>query len=150
MNFFNSLTIPELYQYTLSVELSKENIKNIASHFLGRLEVMVFGKIELMVSRDLSLPDGILIDGKKKKFETYRDQFGIIHILNSPDLFLLDYLDELDKFGINSFGIDLRRRDSKLCKIVAKAFYDRDISKKTIIKRKCKSITAGHYLRGVF
>ncbi len=150
MNFFNSLTIPELYQYTLSVELSKENIKNIASHFLGRLEVMVFGKIELMVSRDPSLPDGILIDGKKKKFETYRDQFGIIHILNSPDLFLLDYLDELDKFGINSFGIDLRRRDSKLCKIVAKAFYDRDISKKTIIKRKCKSITAGHYLRGVF
>ena len=150
MNFFNSFTIPELYQYTLSVELSKENINKITSHFLGRLEVMVFGKIELMVSRDPSLKEGILIDQKKKKFTTYRDQSGVIHILNSPDLFLLDYLDELDKFGINSFGIDLRRRDSKLCKIVAKAFYDRDISKKTIIKRKCKSITAGHYLRGVF
>ena len=150
MNFFNSLTIPELYQYTLSVELSKENINNIASHFLGRLEVMVFGKIELMISRDPSLKDGILVDRKKKRFQTYRDQFEIIHILNSPDLFLLDYLDELDKIGINSFGIDLRRRDTKLCKIVAKAFYDRDINKKTIIKRKCKSITSGHYLRGVF
>jgi putative protease len=150
MNFFNSLTIPHLYQYTLSVELSKENINNITSHFLGRLEVMVFGKIELMVSRDPSLKEGILIDSKRKNFPTYRDQFGLIHILNSSDLFLLDYLDEFDKVGINSFGIDLRRRDVKLCKIVAKAFYDRDLNKKATIKRKCKSITAGHYLRGVY
>jgi len=143
MNFFNSLTFPELYQYTLSVELSKENINNITSHFLGRLEVMVFGKIELMVSRDPSLKEGILIDRKRKKFPTYRDQFGLIHILNSSDLFLLDYLDEFDKLGINSFGIDLRRRDVKLCKIVAKAFYYRDLNKKATIKRTCKSITAG-------
>jgi putative protease len=150
LNFFNSLTIPPLYQYTLSVELSKEDLHTLTSHFSGRLEVMVFGKLELMVSRDPSLKKGILIDSKRKKFPTYRDRFGLIHILNSSDLFLLDYLDELEHVGINSFGIDLRRRGVPLSTLVAKTFYDRDLTKKTTIKRKCKSITAGHYLRGVF
>jgi hypothetical protein len=51
--------------------------------------------------------------------------------------------------GIDSFGIDLRRRDSELSEIVAKAFHKRDISKKSIIKKKCGSITARHYAEGV-
>ncbi len=36
----------------LLVELSSDDIAAIASHYLGRLEVMVFGRIEVMVSRD--------------------------------------------------------------------------------------------------
>lgn len=149
MNFFNSLTIPELFQYTLSVELSKEDIKRIADHYSGRLEVMVFGRIELMVSRDASLDEGILVDEKKVRFPVYRDRFGLAHILNSSDLFLLDYLDEIDDMGIDSFGIDLRRRDPELSEVVAKAFHERDLSKKAMIKKKCRSITAIHYMRGV-
>ena len=149
MNFFNSLTIPELFQYTLSVELAKDDIIKIAYHYSGRIEVMVFGRIELMISRDSSLQEGILIDQKKIKFPIYIDRFGLTHILNSADLFLLDYLDDLENMGVDSFGIDLRRRDPELSEIVAKSFYERDLSKKAIIKKKCKSITARHYLRGV-
>lgn len=135
MNFFNSLTIPEIFQYTLSVELSKDDIKEITSHYSRRLEVMVFGRIELMISRDPSLDEGILIDQKRKRFPVYRDRFGFVHILNSSDLFLLDYLDDLEKMGINSFGIDLRRRDPKLSEIVVKTAYKRDLSKKAVIKK---------------
>jgi putative protease len=149
MNFFNSLTIPPLFQYTLSVELSKEDIEEIARHYAGRMEVMVFGRIELMISQDSLLDEGTLIDRKRKRFPVYRDRFGFVHILNSSDLFLLDYLNDLENMGINSFGIDLRRRDPTLSEIVAKAFYQRDLRQKTVIKKRCNSITARHYLRGI-
>jgi putative protease len=149
MNFFNSLTVPNLFQYTLSVELSKDDIAAIARHYAGRMEVMVFGRIELMVSQDPLLDEGTLIDRKRKRFPVYRDRFGFVHILNSSDLFLLDYLDDLENMGINSFGIDLRRRDPALSEVVAKAFYQRDLRQKTVIKKRCNSITARHYLRGV-
>ncbi len=149
MNFFNSLTIPELYQYTLSPELSRDDIRDITSHFAGRLEAMVFGRIELMVSRDDSLGEGTLIDEKGIGFPVQRDRFGFTHILNSSDLFLLDYLNDLEDMGVNSFGIDLRRREPELSKIVAKTFYERDLAEKATIKKLCRSITARHYLRGV-
>ena len=149
MNFFNSLTIPELFQYTLSVELSKEDLKETAAHYAGRLETMVFGRIELMVTRDPFLNEGMLVDERRKRFPVYRDRYDLAHILNSSDLFMLDFLDELESVGINSFGIDLRRRDPELSEIVAKAFYKRDTSQKKTIKKICGSITSGHYLRGV-
>jgi putative protease len=150
MNFFNSLTIPEIFQYTLSVELSKKDIENIAVHFSRRLEVMVFGRIELMITRNSFLKGDVLIDQKGKSFPLYRDKLGYSHILNSADLFLLDFLDEMESIGINSFGIDLRRRNTNLSKIVAKAFYERNLKKKKLIKKICGLITAGHYLRGVY
>jgi putative protease len=149
MNFFNSLTIPELYQYTISVELSREEIREIARHYSQRLEIMVFGRLELMVTRDLTLCEGLLVDQKGKRFPVYRDRFGFAHILNSSDLFLLDFLGEIEAMGINSFGIDLRRRSAELSAIVARVFHEGDLSKKKVIKKKCGSITAGHYLRGV-
>jgi putative protease len=149
MNFFNSLTIPPLYQSTLSVELSQDDIAGVARHYAGRLEVLVFGRIEVMVSRDPSLPEGLLIDRKRKRFPVYRDRFGFVHILNSSDLCLLDYLADLEALGINSLGIDLRRRDPGLSALVAKAFSTRDLRQKAAIKKRCGSITASHYLRGV-
>jgi len=149
LNFFNSFTIPYLFQYTLSVELSKENIEEIACHYSGRIDVMVFGRIDLMMSRDSSLGEGVLVDTKKVKFPFYRDRFGLTHICNSADLLLLDYLDDLEEIGVDSFGIDLRRRDSNLSELVAKAFYQKDNSKKSTIKRKCGSVTARHYRQGV-
>ncbi len=149
MNFFNSFTFPELFQQTLSVELSRSDIEEVAGHYSGRLEVMAFGRVELMVSRDPTLAEGTLVDERRKRFSVYRDRFGYVHVLNSSDLFLLDYLDELEGMGIDSFGIDLRRRDSELSEIVAKAFHERDTSQKAAIKRKCGSITARHYAEGV-
>lgn len=149
MNFFNSLNVPDLHQYTMSVELSREDIAELARHYPGRLEALVFGRIELMVTRDPSLPEGTLIDERGKRFPVARDQGGYAHIMNSSDLFLLDFMDEMDALGIDSYGIDLRNRPPDLCLIVAQAFSHRDLRAKDKIKRRVGSITAGHYLRGV-
>lgn len=149
MNMFNSLNVPELYQSTLSVELSRDDIMDVAHHFRGRLEVMVFGRVELMVTRDPTLPEGTLIDERGARFPVFRDRCGYAHILNCSDLFLMDFMGETDRMGIDSYGIDLRNRPPDLCSIVAKAFARRDIRSKDKIKRRVGSITAGHYLRGV-
>ena len=149
MNVFNSLNTPELYQSTLSVELSRDDLRDLTAHYRGRLEVMVFGRVELMVTRDPTLPEGTLIDERGARFPVTRDRCGYAHILNSSDLFLLDFLGEMDRMGIDSYGIDLRQRPPDLCSIVAKAFHRRDMRSKDKIKRRVGSITAGHYLRGV-
>lgn len=149
LNFFNSLTVPELYQYTLSVELSKKDIFDLTRHYGGRLEALVFGRIELMITKDPTLEEGTLIDSRGKKFPVYRDNFGYAHILNSSDLFLLDYMKDVESMGIESYGIDLRRRSAELSELVAKAFYEGDESMKEEIRERCGSITAGHFLRGV-
>ncbi len=149
MNHFNSMTIPPLYQSTASVELNRDELRQLRSHYPGRLEVMVFGRIKLMVTKDPSIVQGMLTDERGASFPVYRDRYGYAHILNSTELCLLDFLEELDEMGIDSIGIDLRRKSGDLAILAAKAFADRDIGRKSAIRRKVGSITAGHYLRGV-
>lgn len=149
MNMFNSLCVPKLHQYTLSVELSRDDIKNLAAHYRGRLEVMVFGRVELMLTRDRSLSEGTLVDERGARFPVHRDPYSFTHIMNSADLFLMDFLPELEAMGVESFGLDLRHRPADLCQLVAKAFQRRDIKAKDRIRRRVGAITAGHYLRGV-
>ncbi|MDD1768067.1 MAG: U32 family peptidase [Methanomassiliicoccales archaeon] len=149
MNFFNSLTIPKMHQYTVSLELSKNDISDLADHYNERLEIMAFGRIELMVTKDPALAEGTLIDIRGKKFPVYRDNFGYAHILNSSDLFLLDHVGDIESMGIDSFGIDLRRRNAELSELVGRAFYEGDQTAKEDIRKRCGSITAGHFLRGV-
>ena len=149
MNMFNSRAVPKLHQHMLSVELSHREISEVASHFPGRLEVLVFGRVELMVTKDPTIRQGTLVDPQGMRFPVYRDATGYAHVLNSSDLFLLEFLGEIERMGIESVGIDLRRKSPDLAGMVAKAFHDRDISKKSAIKRKCGSITTGHFLKGV-
>ena len=149
MNMFNSSFPPMLQQATLSAELSRSDIRGIAEHHKGPIEVMVFGRTELMCTRDPKLSAGTLKDELEHDFPVYRDSFGLAHILNSSDLLLLPYLSELSSMGIDSFGIDLRKRPASLAKIVADAYGNRDISNKGKITEMCGSINYGHYLRGV-
>jgi len=149
LNLFNSLTVPVLDQTTASVELSRADLADLAAHDLRPLEVMVFGRIELMITRDPTLKEGTLKDERGKRFPVVRDPQGWAHVLNSADLFLLDFLGELDGMGIDSYGIDLRGRPPELAALVAEAFRRRDLKAKDRIKRRCGAITAGHYLRGV-
>jgi putative protease len=149
MNFFNSLTIPRLYQQTMSVELSHDDILETVQHYDGRLEVLAFGKVELMVTKDTSIKEGWLMDHLEKRFQIYRDLEGYTHILNSSDLFLLDFLPELEDMGVDSFGLDLRRRHPDLAEMAAKVYYDRDLDSKAALKKKCGPITSAHYQNGV-
>ena len=149
MNMFNSLTVPMLHQQQVSVELSRQDLTELAAHDNRALEVLVFGRVELMVTRDPSLKEGSLKDERGKKFPVVRDASGWAHILNSADLFLLDFMGEMDRWGIDSYAMDLRGRPPELSGMVAEAFRKRDLGMKDRIKRKCGAITAGHYLRGV-
>jgi putative protease len=149
MNVFNSYCQPVLHQSTLSIELSGKEIRELASRFSGRIEVMAFGRMELMVIKDAAVADSRIVDEAGRSFPVYRDRFGYSHIMNNADLFLLEQMDELENIGVDSVGLDLRRKNPELAVLVAKAFKERDYSKKSAIKRKCGAITNGHFLKGV-
>lgn len=149
MNMFNSSYPQMMYQTTLSVELNKSEIREITEYYPGRLEVMVFGRQELLVTRDPKMENGILEDEKEFRFPIYKDNYGISHLLNSADLMLIDQLQDLQRMGIDSFGLDLRKRPAPLAKLVAESFANRDISKKSKISEMCGSTTNGHFHRGV-
>ncbi len=149
MNVLNSYCQPELYQTTLSVELSRQEMRELAARFSGRIEVMVFGRMELMVIKDAAIAESKIVDEAGRGFPVHRDKLGYSHILNNADLLLLEHMDEFESIGIDSVGLDLRRKHPDLAALVVKAFKDRDYSKKSAIKRKCGAITHGHFLKGV-
>ncbi|MCL1811599.1 MAG: U32 family peptidase [Methanomassiliicoccaceae archaeon] len=149
MNMFNSSFPRKMHQTTLSAELSKSEIQGVAEYCKWPIEVMVFGRTELMCTRDPGLSSGTLRDELGHDFPVYRDGFGLAHILNSSDLLLLPFLNELSSMGIDSFGIDLRKRPAALAKAVAEAYSKGDNSKKGRIMEMCGSVNHGHYLRGV-
>ncbi|MDR3206019.1 MAG: U32 family peptidase [Candidatus Methanoplasma sp.] len=149
MNMFNSDFPSSLYQTTISTELSKAETEYIAAHNGGRLEVMVFGRTEIMCTRDPGMTSGLLTDEAGYQFPVYKDSFGLSHFLNSSDLLLLSYAGELKRMGINSLGIDLRRRPALLARTVAKAFAENNIDMKGKITEMCGSINYGAYLKGI-
>ena len=149
MNMFNSDFPDMMYQTTLSAEMSKNEIMGVLRHYPGRVEIMTFGRTEIMCTRDPNLGSGTLIDEGEREFPVYKDVFGLSHILNSSDLLLLPHLDELKHMGADSFGIDVRKRPPKLAEIVAKAYRDTDLGMKGRITEMCGAINYGHYLRGV-
>jgi putative protease len=150
MNFFNSSFPTSLYQSTISVELGKPDVRDLVARYPGKVEIMMFGRTELMVTRDPHLAPGSIRDEKGYDFPIYRDSYGLAHILNSSDTMLLNYIDDLEKTGVDSFGIDVRKRPIRLAQVVAKAFHDRDQSHNEEIKQICGgTLNTGHYLRGV-
>jgi putative protease len=57
---------------------------------------------------------------------------------------------ELRTMGVDSLGLDLRRRHPDLATLVAKAFREADIASLPTLKRKCGRSGLGHYRTGVF
>jgi len=149
MNHFNSATVPKVFQQTLSVELSGADINDICEGTDDRLEVLAYGRVELMVSKDPCLQEGFLLDERKKRFQVYRDAHGLVHILNSSVTFLLDHLDELQGMGVDSFGIDVRRHHPDLAQLVGEVFANRDMENKAVLRKKCGAFTAAHFQDGV-
>ncbi len=148
VNQFNSFVRQPFWQSTLSPELSNEEIRDLAQYYPGRLEVMVFGRQELMCTRDPSMDNGFIVDEKGYRFPVYRDSGGMARILNSSDLMLLPYLRELGKMGIESVGIDVRKRPANIAAAVAEAFGENDVSRKFDLQEMCGGINYGAYLRG--
>lgn len=150
MNVFNSYTLPKLHQSTLSPELNQEELLHVLSRTEGRCEVMAFGRLELMLSRDPTLPEGTLVDDRGVRYPVHRDPEGFVHILHSTDLLMLDKVPELRAMGVDSLGIDVRRRHPDLAAFVGRSFKDLDLANLEELRRKCGRSSLGHYRKGVF
>lgn len=150
MNVFNSYNLPRLNQSTLSPELNQEELLHVLSRTEGRCEVMAFGRLELMLSRDPTLPEGTLVDDRGVRYPVHRDPEGFVHILHSTDLLMLDKVPELRAMGVDSLGIDVRRRHPDLAAFVGRSFKDLDLANLEELRRKCGRSSLGHYRKGVF
>lgn len=150
LNMFNSHFPLNLYQTTLSVELARNEVSDLISHYPGRCEVMAFGRTELIFTRDPAMETGSLKDEKDVVFPVYKDPHGYAHILNSVDLYLLDSLDELGNSGAVSVGLDLRKRPSALVKAVGEmCVRPSDKNREKLIEMCGGTVTRGLYQRGV-
>ena len=150
LNMFNSFFPMNLYQTTLSVELSRNEVSSLMSRYPGRTEVMVFGRTELMYTRDPAAQNGSLTDETGASFPVYKDGRGFAHILNSVDLDLTDLIPELGRSGVSSVGLDLRKRPSALVKTVGEVCINPDSKLRTRLKEMCGGTTTrGLYARKV-
>jgi putative protease len=150
LNAFNSYFPLNLNQITLSTELSKPEIADLMAHYPGNAEVMVFGRTELMVTRDPGMESCTLKDETEAKFPVYKDKRGYSHILNSVDLYLVDSLLDLKKMGITSAGIDLRKRPPALAKAVGEMCFEPSKSgRERLVEMVGGATTRGLYQRGV-
>lgn len=150
LNMFNSSFPLNLYQTTLSVELSRNEVSNLMAYYPGRTEVMAFGRTELMYTRDPGMESGTLTDETGAAFPVYKDHRGFSHILNSVELDLLDLIPELGRSGVSSVGLDLRKRPSGLVKTVGEVCRNPTDKMKARLKEMCGGkTTRGLYARKV-
>jgi putative protease len=150
MNVFNSYFPMDVYQTTISTELARNEVSDLISYYPGRCEVMAFGRMELMYSRDPGSDDTVLKDEREASFPVYRDSRGFTRVLNSVDLYLLDSIEELGNSGAVSLGLDLRKRPPELAKAVGEMCRNPDQKNKDRIFAMCGgTVTRGLYQRGV-
>lgn len=156
LRFYNSY----LSLSCLSVELNKNEIKNLLNKIQGQL--LIYGKIELMVSEYCMI--GSIYGGKAQgescsspcvkgsytikdrkgfKFNIVVDKFCRSHIYNSAPLNLIPNLEELSKFGANNFRLDFIDENYLETKKIIDSF---NAGK---FEYSFEDYTRGHYKRGV-
>ena len=150
LNMFNSSFPLDLYQTTLSVELSRNEVSSLMAYYPGRTEIMAFGRTELMYTRDPGAVPGSLTDDTGASFPVYRDSRGFAHILNSVDLDLLDLIPEICRSGVSSIGLDLRKRPAALIRTVGEVCRNPTDRMKARLREMCGgTATRGLYARKV-
>lgn len=164
LNVFNSEALEfyrkDLDNVTLSLELTRKEIKEAMNKKSQGVSYIVYGKTEVMVSeycpigssfggktanRECSgscLKDSFtLVDEKKEGFTVMTDKFCRSHILNSVPLNLLDEIDDLRSFGIETFRVDFKDEDRHtVFDVLDMLAHGKKLDKK---------YTNGHYRRGV-
>lgn len=177
---YNSETIKFLKDYgvkgiTLSEELTLEQIKALIKKAQIPCEIIIHGRVELMVSNYCVL--GTFLGGRGEKpcntpcikgkyflkdrmgelFPVVTDEYCRMHILNSKIRSMLPYMSELSKLPLN-FRIDGRYQETAaLSKIVsaykkAKTLLKVSEDKARELEKDLfnpKDITRGHFFRGV-
>ena len=166
LNMFNSYSLEFFKDIVsmgcLSTELNKMEIKDILKNNKIPVQLLAYGRIELMVSEYCPIGSAFsgknkskgcnnicekgnfnLIDRKGEEFPVITDKFCRSHILNTVPLNLIQYIKELEELGIHSFRIDFTDEDYKETDKILKAFKNKKW------KEDFKNYTRGHYKRGV-
>lgn len=179
LNFFNRCAFqfiesPQIKQWTVSPELTLAQITELSRKAPDRLECLVHGPLELMVSeycpigsvegangscgKKCRVSSYTLCDRLKMNFPIFTDQFCRMHLLNSKDLCLLGDLDKFSKLPL-ILRLELKTYHGPDAALLTRAYRTalRDglnpaESERLIEKFKTLSgrgITKGHFFRGV-
>ncbi len=166
LNIFNSASLKFYNGFTngncLSVELSRGEIRNVLNNTKYSAQILMYGKIELMVSEYCAIGSTFggktaskncnsscehgeycIIDRKNIKFPIKTDKFCRSHIYNSVSLNLISDMKEVRNMGIKSFRLDFLDESYEQTKNILKAF----ISEKW--SGDFSEFTRGSYKRGV-
>ena len=170
LNTYNSLSL-EFWQnqgietVLLSPELTLEQVQELASRTSIKLECMVQGRVEMMVS-EYCIPGSFLGEIHEKdcygacaqplflkdrldeKFPLVTDQFCRMHILNAKELSVLAYIRKFQHLGINYLRIDARYMSFDEIKKHLKE-YKLGLVDSQPMPETNNNYTKGHYFRGV-
>ena len=165
LNIFNSEAIKfyreDLNNVTISMELTRGEIKEALKDKIQGISYVIYGKSELMVSEYCPIGSSFggknttrecsnacmkdeyyLIDEKKVKFRVMTDKFCRSHIYNSYATNLITEIEDLRNIGIDTFRVDFKDEDSREVNNILDM-----IEGKSIINS--EKYTKGHYKRGV-
>jgi len=137
MNIFNPYAVPDVYQTALSIELSAKGMGEFMRCTEGRIEVIAFGRVEVMYTREPSAGIWIMTDKKGMIFHACKDPLGFTRIQNSSDVDLLSNIDELGSYGVASIDLDLRNRPPELIEAVGEMCLDPDDGKRARLFEPC-------------
>ncbi len=160
LNIWNHKSIKVLKDvfknFTLSPELSKDEIKTLATYIQSReintkLELLVQGNLESMVSKDCMphIAGDEIFKNENKNFLGIEDMKSHLfpirldnecrtHILNSVELCLIDYMPLISSAGIDTVIIDARGRTREYAHNMS-LIYKKAIEIGTIKPRKSKN-----------
>lgn len=164
LNIFNSFSMKVLEPYiagsTVSVELNKNELKALNKGLKERLQYLIYGRAELMVSEYCVIGSAykescskgtgvckrgnyVLEDRKGENFPVITDRFCRSYVLNSAPINLLSNLKELEDIGYNNFRMDFTTESKdevlKIINAFLKGEWPYDFT----------GYTRGHFKRGV-
>lgn len=167
LNIFNSYSLKFykdiLHAATISLELNKKEITSLVKKAAIPSYLMVYGKIELMISEYCPIgsvfggkskenlncsykcheEEFILKDRKGEEFPTLTDKYCRSHIYNASPINLIPNLSEIKNMNITAFRLDFINENYeetlKILQSFSKGSFEEDF----------KNYTRGHFKRGV-
>lgn len=165
LNIFNTFAASfykDLKGVCISTELSRQEIKGISEKRLVETQLLVYGKIETMVSEYCPIGSTfggkcseskctgaclsgnyVLKDRKGVSFNVVTDKYCRSHIYNPIPLNLLDKIYEIREMGVDSLRVDFIDEDENEVEKVLKMIKEREN------QIDMKNYTRGSYKRGV-
>lgn len=180
-NCCNSYTLKEMADNLscvgISLEVDRKRMKMMLEHYkkrygsLPNIEVMVYGRYELMVMKYCPINDKVITDKNTKDklfcnecikhnyklvdkggydFLLIRDELCNLRVLNSKVTNLINYLDELISYGVNNLLLDFIKESPSECREVIKNFKEAlQNKKKSFSQEYLSNYTSGHFSEGV-